>query len=81
MRLPDKERPGQRGGAETGPGNAEARNLTSNDTSVIAFPRSAWMVPMLLARRIARTPPPLKPTAVRCWRLAVQALLERGVRP
>lgn len=70
-----KDWPGQRGRAETGPGSAEASNLKSDSTTVVRFPRGKWLVPMRLAQRIGRTPVPMKPKAVHCWRVSVQAAL------
>jgi len=74
-RPPDMERPGQCGGTETGPQSREADNLDTDHSKVISLPRERWHVPMVLAYRIGRTPPPLKPAAARCWRVAVQAAL------
>ena len=73
-----KEKPGQCGHTGTGPEATDASNVSSYSSTVIRFPRDKWLVPMALANRIGRTPPPLKSAAVHCWRVAVQAAM--GVR-
>ena len=75
MRLPDKEKPGQCGRTGTGPEDTDASNVKTKHSTLLHFPRDPWLMPMVLARRIGRAPIPLKPAAVRCWRVSVQAAL------
>ena len=71
-----KERPGQRGGAGTGPESSEEGNLSSNHSTVIAFPRDPWQIAMMRAHAIRfYQPGPYKNKAVRHWRIAVQDAL------
>ena len=59
--------------------DAKASGLQDENTTPLDLPlRPGWRIPMALAYRIGRMPPPLKPAAARCWRVAVQAAL--GVR-
>ena len=71
-----KEKPGQCGHTGTGPEAADASNVSSDSSTLIRFPHDKWLVCMRLANRIGRTATPLKPAAVHCWRVAVQAALE-----
>ena len=56
--------------------SAKASGLQEDHSTLIRFPHDKWLVCMRLANRIGRTPPPLKPAAVHCWRVSVQAALE-----
>ena len=79
-RPPDKRIGPEPGRDQAGAESREAGNLSSDHSTVIHFPRERWHVPFALARRIGRLPPPLKPAAVRCWRVSVQAALGQEVR-
>ena len=80
MRPPDKKRGPEPGRDQAGAESRETGSLETDHSKVIRFPRDKWLVPMALARRIGRTRPPLKPAAVHCWRVSVQAALGQEVR-
>ena len=72
------DRPPDQKEGPTGNRGAESRETGSLDTDhskVIRLPRERWHVPMVLAYRIGRTPPPWKVQAVKCWSSSVQAAL------
>ena len=52
----------------------------STTATVVHLHRESWHVPMVLAYRIGRTPPPWKVQAVKCWAVATVAALGVEVR-
>ena len=67
-------------GNDEGRGSATTGSRCNQKTrALIVVPRRSWTVPM--AHRVARTPTPLKPAAVRCWAAATVAALGQEVTP
>ena len=78
MGPPNEPRPGWVPGRG---GSADASDVTQESSTPLDLPlRPGWRIPMVLAYRIGRMPPPLKPAAARCWRVAVQAALGQEAR-
>ena len=76
---PPNEKPGQRGGAGTGPESIEEGNLPTNDSTVIVLRRDPWHVPMRRAYAIRKYRGRAKDHAVRLWRVSVQSALAQEV--